>query len=403
MPKTNVLIFSVMVIFAFIFFLSFSFRAEGSPQYKFSLRKSYDSYVQDFMSKDGRIMDPEKDNITTSEGQSYMLLRSVILGDKKTFDLVFKWSKDNLQRKDKLFAWLWGKNPDGEYKILDNNSATDADVDIAFVLLIAYEKWKDEKYLNEAMPIINAIWNNETKRVGDYLILMPGNKQITSDKIEVNPSYFSPYAFRFFEKYDPIHDWNCLIDSSYYYLEKVMAKTATGLPPNWFLIENIETEEQRAARPESQSGNQNEQIVLENSPRSDFSYDAIRVFQRIYLDYLLAGETRALPILEHSKFFVDKWEKDKTFYVNYQANGQLRDKDKFIGSIAILIPTIASYDSNVAKKMYKEEVVPYLDNEKYWKSNYDYYGKNLLWFGYYLYNKNSKEYKEMYKRRITQY
>jgi endoglucanase len=390
MLKTNIFIFLTILTIAFIFFLSF--KVDGNYEYNPCLKKSYDSYLKEFMSKDGRIIDPDRNNVTTSEGQSYMLLKSVVLNDQKTFDLVYKWSKNNLQRKDKLFAWLWGKSPTGEYKILDNNSATDADIDIAFVLLIAYEKWNDEKYLKEAIPIINSIWNNETKRIGYYLILMPGVAQTYSDKIEINPSYFSPYQFRFFQKYDAIHDWNCLIDSSYYYLNQVMSKTQTGLPPNWFLIEAVQNKEQ---------------IVLEDSERSDFSYDAVRVFQRIYLDYVRTGEKRALPILAHSKFFIDKWiesgEDNKNFYVNYKADGQLRDKDKFIGSIAILIPVISVYDSNVAAEMYKKEVEPYFENEGYWKTKHDYYGKNLLWFGCYFYNQNSKEYKDMHKRRIIGY
>ena len=182
--------------------------------------------------------------------------------DKKTFDLVYKWTKENLQRNDKLFAWLWGKDPNGEYKILDENSASDADIDIALALLLAYEKWEGEngkkvgqwkcQYLQESIPIINSIWGKETKKIGRYLVLMPGVDQNLSDKIEVNPSYFSPYAFRYFQKYDDLHDWELLIDSSYYYLDKAIFATRTGLPPNWFLIKNG-------------------QIVLENSDRSDFS------------------------------------------------------------------------------------------------------------------------------------
>ena len=110
-----------------------------------NLKKEYDAYKQDYMSSDGRIMDPQRNNATTSEGQAYMLLRSVLINDRKTFDLVLKWSKDNLQREDKLFSWLWGKNQSGEYKTLDANSASDADVDIAFALVLAHKKWKNKK------------------------------------------------------------------------------------------------------------------------------------------------------------------------------------------------------------------------------------------------------------------
>lgn len=364
--------FNIILLFAIIFIFILSFKACGEQKYNFCLKKSYDLYKNAFMSKDGRIMDPEKNNITTSEGQSYIMLRSLAMGDKKTFGLTYKWAKNNLQREDKLFAWLWGKNKNGEYRILDNNSASDADIDIAFALLLAYETWNENQYLQEAIPIIKSIWNNETKQIDSYRVLMPGVNQTSSTKTEVNPSYFSPYAFRLFQKYDDTNDWNCLIDSSYYYLNQVMSKTETGLPPNWFLIED------------AQNGGQ---IVLEDSPRSDFSYDAIRVFIRVYLDYIKTGDKRSLPILEKSRFFIERWNandgKNQKFYVNYKANGQLKDTDEFIGSIAVLLPVISMYDKELANSAYENKIKPY-QNEDYWKSKKDYYAKNLLWFGCYL-------------------
>lgn len=369
MQKVNIIL---LLIIIFVFLISF--KACGEQKYNFCLKKSYDLYKRAFMTKDGRIMDPEKNNISTSEGQSYIMLRSLAMGDKKTFDLAYKWAKDNLQRKDNLFSWLWGKNSKGEYKILDENSASDADIDIAFALLLAYETWNENQYLQEATSIIKSIWNYETKRIGAYIVLMPGVSQTSSEKIEINPSYFSPYAFRLFQKYDDTNDWNCLINSSYYYLSQVMSITETNLPPNWFLIEDV------------QNG---DQIVIEDSPRGDFSYDAIRVFARIYFDYENTGEKRALPILERSKFFIDKWKtndmQNAKFYVNYQANGQLKDKDEFIGSIAILLPVISLYDKEFAIKVYENKIKPY-QNVEYWKTKKDYYAKNLLWFGCYLFS-----------------
>lgn len=363
MGKLN-FIFLLVIISIFVC----AFKACGEQKYNFCLKKSYDLYKNTFMSKDGRIMDPEKNDITTSEGQSYIMLRSLAIGDKKTFDLAYQWTKNNLQREDKLFAWLWGKNKNGEYKIIDNNSASDADVDIAFALILAYETWGEDKYLQEALPIIKSIWNNETKQIGSYIVLMPGVNQTASEKIEINPSYFSPYAFRFFQKYDNTNDWNALIDSSYYYLTQVTSLTGTGLPPDWFLIDNG-------------------QIVLEASPKSDFSYDAIRVFARIYFDYTKTGEKRALPILDKSKYIIDQWSENEgpnqKFYVNYKANGQLKDTDEFIGSIAILLPIISMYNQKLAVKVYEKKIRPY-QNEDYWKTKKDYYSKNLVWFGCYL-------------------
>src|SRR3989344_1829471 len=66
------------------------------------------------------------DKTTSSESQSYGMLVAVFADDQELFDEIWKWTEKNLQvREDKLFAWKWA---DG--KIVDMNSATDADQDI---------------------------------------------------------------------------------------------------------------------------------------------------------------------------------------------------------------------------------------------------------------------------------
>lgn len=361
MLRTKLTILSLLLVAGVV--LIFTFKADGKNRNNLCLEKSYELYKENFMSKDGRIIDYERDSMTTSEGQSYMLLRSLIVGDKETFDLVYKWSKDNLQRPDYLFAWSWGKTGQ-EYTIMDKNSASDADVDIAFALILAYEKWNQKAYLDESLFIIRSIWDKETKRIDNCLVLMPGVEQTLSEKIEINPSYFSPYAFKLFHKYDELHDWSLLVDSSYDYLVKSSEATASGLFPDWFLIEN-------------------NQIVLEDSTRSDFSYDAIRIFPRVLWDYINTGDKRSLLILEKSKFFVNQWNNTKTLYTNYKANGQLRNKHEFVGAIALLVPAIDIFDKNVAKEIYYEKLLPIVQSEDYWTSKSGYYGKNLTWFALY--------------------
>lgn len=346
-----------------------------------ALNKGYKYYKREFVSKDGRVMDPERKNISISEGQSYFLQRAVAANDPKTFDLTYKWTKKHLQRIDKLFSWLWGEDKhdkNGKYKVLDRNSASDADVNIAFALILAHERWGDKKYLNEAKPIISSIWRNETKRIGKYRVLMPGYAQAKSYKIEINPSYFHPYAFKFFKKYDKWHNWDEIIDSSFYYIMQSSAKTKTGLPPNWFLIENG-------------------QIVLEDNEKSDFSYDAVRVFKKYYWDYIRTGDMRDLKVLAKAKFFIPNWKKSKKIYTNYKKDGTLRNFNEFVGAIAILILPISIYDSKSAAEIYKAKIVPYIQNKNNWTKRYDYYGKNLLWFGGHFYYKKSQEYNEMGK------
>lgn len=376
---------TLIIIIFLILITSLTTFANGEKKDEdYCLKYSYAYYKKTFISPDGRVMDPDRGDITTSEGQSYILQRSVAVNDIKTFNLTYKWTKDHLKRKDKLFSWIWGQDEKGKFKVLDRNSAADADVNIAFALILAHERWKDNKYLKEAIPIISSIWRNETRKIGKYRVLMPGFIQARVEKIEINPSYFAPYAFKFFKKYDKLHDWDKIIESSYYYIMASSAKTKTGLPPNWFLIEKG-------------------QITLENSERSDFSYDAIRVFKKVYWDYVRTGDKRDLPILAKAKFFIAKWGGSKVgekhLYTNWKADGTLRDMNEFIGSIAILILPISMYDQKVATEIYKRKLEPYLINQKQWKVRKDYYGKNLLWFGCHFYFKNSNEYKEMGKLR----
>ena len=381
MQLRNTLIISISLIIS----LCLSAFANGKKTDEdYCLKNSYSYYIKEFVSKDGRVMDPDRGDITTSEGQSYIMQRTVAINDPKTFNLTYKWTKEHLQRRDKLFSWIWGQDKKGKYRVLDRNSAADADVNIAFALILAYERWKDEKYLKEALPIISSIWRNETRKIGKYRVLMPGWIQTRVERIEINPSYFAPYAFKFFKKYDNWHDWNKITDSSYYYIMASSAKTKTGLPPNWFLIERG-------------------QIVLENSERSDFSYDAIRIFKKIYWDYVRTGDKRALPILAKAKFFITKWNIKKNgaknLYTNWKADGTPRDLNEFIGSIAILILPISVYDQKTATEIYKKKLEPYLFDQEQWQVRRDYYGKNLLWFGCHFYFKNSNEYKEMGKLR----
>lgn len=358
--KANTWMLTIVFFLSILFFINVPSNSE-----EFNPEKSHEFYKEYYMSKDGRIIDPNRKHITTSEGQSYMLLQSLLINDKTTFDLVYKWSKNNIQRSDRLFSWLWGENQNGEWKVLDPNSAADADVDIAFALILAHEKWGGNYYLKETTSLMDAIWNNETKEIDGHLVLMPGVVQMCCEKIEINPSYFSPYAFKIFKEYDPNHDWNRLVDSSYYYLEAVTSIPKSHLPPDWFYIENG-------------------QIIFEEK-KSDFSYEAIRVFPRIFMDYKFTGEKRALPILKRSEFFIEQWKKYHVIYAGYKPDGTPQNKDKFVGTPALLVSAIDVFDKKTASEIYKNEIIPYFRGKGYWDSRKDYYGQNLLWLGWYLY------------------
>ena len=122
------------------------------------LEQSWQGYKKRFIQQDGRVIDHKAGGISTSEGQSYALLRAVWMNDPQTFNQVWSWTQNNLQvRGDHLFAWKWGqqstkspgangpKAPEGPAKWgpIDSTAASDADQDIALALLMAHRKWQD--------------------------------------------------------------------------------------------------------------------------------------------------------------------------------------------------------------------------------------------------------------------
>lgn len=335
--------------------------------------KSWEYYKKTFISNDGRVIDHLRSSVTTSEGQAYAMRRALMMNDKVTFDKTYNWAKYNLQHKnDKLFAWLWGqKNPgkqiEMEYGIIDQNSATDADTEIAITLILASNVWEQENYMDDALKIMNGIWNKETVDIKGVRILTAGINQSKAENVEVNPSYFMPYPFKIFAEVDSSHDWLKLVDSSYGLTDWCIDHIKSGLPPDHFYI------------------NRNTGVITFKEDRSDFSYDAVRVFYRFLTDYLLTKDQRAEKLLSRSKIFITRWKREKKFYTNYKQNGKLKDYNEAIGSIALLLPVIRMYDKNVAAEIYKNKILANYHFKGYWENPLNYYAQNLVWFGYWLY------------------
>src|SRR3989344_697697 len=153
---------------------------------------------RDKIQKDGRTLDRERNYLTTSEGQSYSLLRSVWMDDKDTFDRVLKWTNHNLRKRDgdRLFSWLWGQNPNGHWDVLREeggiNTASDADQDIALALIFANKRWNQSHYMEQAREVLADIWRAEVVTINGRPYLTAGNWAKQENQPTLNPSYFSP-------------------------------------------------------------------------------------------------------------------------------------------------------------------------------------------------------------------
>ena len=221
----------VTLIFAGFFTAGFWYYNKTNTEQSNTLNNLWSTYKKRYIEEGtNRTINRQEKDITTSEGQSYTQLRAAWMNDKETFDQSWNWTKKNLGRpSDGLFSWLYGVDESGKLGILSasggQNTATDADIDIAYSLILANRKWKDPSYLQEAIKIINGIWDLEVVQspLTNKLIIVGNNveKQLGKSVVVVNPSYFNPVAMREFAKVDAAHDWNKLINDSYELLNKV--------------------------------------------------------------------------------------------------------------------------------------------------------------------------------------
>lgn len=137
---------------------------------------------------DGRVLRTDQGGDTVSEGQAYAMLVAVGLGDEETFAAVWSWTRENLQRPDRLLSWRW---EDG--RVVDASAASDADLDAARALVLAGERFGTPQYTATGLDLGRAVLDLETVQTGAGRILTAGQWAM-SEPYAYNPSYASPAA-----------------------------------------------------------------------------------------------------------------------------------------------------------------------------------------------------------------
>jgi endoglucanase len=381
-------IFSIATALAIVAFVSL----ENNPRYQVPLifaprtmlSGTWNDYKQAYVDESGRTIDRQRDEVTTSEGQSYTMLRAVWMDDRDTFEKAWNWTTQNLSRKeDNLFAWLYGKNPDGTFGVLSNvggyNSASDADTDIALALIFAYSRWREPAYLESARSIVTDLWEHEVAIVNGKPVLAANNLEKSSESptILVNPSYFAPYAYRIFSHLDPERDWNGLIENSYSLITRssnmALDKSKSAkLPPDWFMLERNSGEIRPA---DSQT------------LKTTYGYEASRLPWRLALDWLWYREPRAKDVLSSFEFLREQWETGRALYATYDHDGRVAGNyeapSMYGGSLGYFVVV----DPAAGEDLYSQKLRTLYDpNVLAWREQLSYYDANWAWFGLALYH-----------------
>lgn len=197
----------------------------------------WDAFAKNHIQKDGRIIDFDAQAITTSEGQSYALFFSLVANDRANFDQILKWTINNLAKGDfkkNLPGWKWGKAfSGGKWLVLDENSASDADLWIAYSLFQAADHWGDDRYHQLANQLLANIEKDEVVDLpGLGKMLMPGKVgfHVNEKTWRINPSYLPIQLLRNFSIKNPQGPWLEIAENT----EKMLAaSTVRGIVPDW--------------------------------------------------------------------------------------------------------------------------------------------------------------------------
>lgn len=234
----------------------------------------WQAYAARYVQDDGRMLESSVEpNHSTSEGQSYGMLFALVANDPQRFESLWKWTTANLAGADiniRLPGWLWGRGKDEQWQLQDANSASDADLWMAYSLLEAARVWQRPDYHDDALRLLKTI---ESKLVmslpGLGKMVIPGPEGfVQPDHLwRLNASYLPIPLLRRLAKEAPNGPWKEVAENT---VKMVKASSPEGYVADWVGY--------RATGPK-------EGLFVVDPVKGDIgSYDAIRV-------YLWAGMT----------------------------------------------------------------------------------------------------------------
>ncbi len=241
------------------------------------IRAAYDRWrtnlIRPCPGRGSRVIYPETNGDTRSEGIGYGMVIAAYMGDQTTFDGL--WAFYESHSNNGLMNWLIN-NCDA---VGDTGSASDADIDAAFGLIVADKQWGG--YAGDASGILAQI-RGRLFNPGCGGILLAGSN--FSNCGCVNPSYIPPGYYAAFSEYDNAGFWNGALAATYAYLAAAQ-NDQTGLVPAW--SNSTGGTNLNNCNPQVAGGGQT----------SEFQADAARTPWRVATDLLWHQEARASAFL----------------------------------------------------------------------------------------------------------
>ncbi len=227
---------------------------------------TWNRFKAQFISTDGRVQDlGSARRHTVSEGQAYALFFALVANDRAGFENLLRWTENNLCQGDlaaHLPAWQWGQQDSGQWGVIDSNSASDADLWLAYALGEAGRLWSERRYSALSSLVSARVLREETAELpGLGLALLPGPQGFASGptRWRLNASYNPPQVLQWLAQHSGQPAWSRLAESAF---QVTLGSAPKGFCADWVLYD-------------AQQGF----VADQDGPQqSQGSYNAIRVY-----------------------------------------------------------------------------------------------------------------------------
>lgn len=245
-----------------------------------------------------------------SEGQGYgMVITALMAGydpsAKQTYDRLFNYYKAHPSGRGKfLMSWAQKTND----RDLDNTSATDGDMDIAYSLLLADKQWGSKgtiDYLTAAKDIINDIMKFEINHQTWSVMMSDAIEWDSKDYFDMRSSDFMPSHFKAFALATGDQRWMKVVDAGYKLFEGLQTKYSpdAGLLPDFIVDIN---KKPKPAPPH----------FLESKYDGQYNYNACRDPWRIATDYIISGDKRSKAVADKINRWIRETTKNDTYNIS---------------------------------------------------------------------------------------
>ena len=266
---------------------------------------AWDGFKRQLISADGRVIDTTTARRhSTSESQAYALFFALAANDRPVFERVLRWTENNLaggQLSRRLPGWQWGLHEDGSWRLLDANSAADADLWLVYALAEGGRLWNEPRYTTLSRSLAQRILREEVAALpGLGLVLLPGAQgfgpELRDGRLQarLNPSYLPLPLLRWLAARGESPAWQSVLDSS---LQILQASSSQGFASDWFMYSAEVPPDTVVAR--DQIPHTLSPPTLHAAQESELrlgGYDAIRVY--LWLGMTASDDPQRQPLLK---------------------------------------------------------------------------------------------------------